>query len=97
MMNTYLCRRLIMSLADYVPAEFMHFFENPGFVEALKGFARYLINEDLAFQEEIKTKFNANLATSEIRPVQRLAEIETVLGLMTFLMMKTTNPRFQII
>ncbi len=73
-----------MSLADYVPEEFMHFFEQPGFVEALKGFTRYLINEDLEFQEEIKTKFNANLATSEIRPVQRLAEIETVLGIEDF-------------
>jgi hypothetical protein len=73
-----------MSLADYVPSEFMHFFEQPGIVEALKGFARYLINEDLEFQEEIKTKFNANLATSEIRPVQRLAEIETVLGIEDF-------------
>ncbi len=73
-----------MSLADYVPEEFMHFFSDPGFIEALKGFARYLINEDLEFQEEIKTKFNANLATSEIRPIQRLAEIETILGIDDF-------------
>jgi hypothetical protein len=73
-----------MSLSDYVPPEFMHFFEQPGIIEALKGFARYLINEDLEFQEEIKTKFNAHLATSEIRPVQRLAEIETVLGIDDF-------------
>jgi len=70
-----------MSLADYVPEEFMHFFEQHGFVEALKGFARYLINEDYEFQEEMKNKFNAKLATSELRPIQRLAEIETVLGI----------------
>ncbi len=70
-----------MSLSDYVPIEFMHFFEQPGIVEALKGFARYLINEDPEFKVELKTKFDAHLLTSEVEPVQRLSSIETVLGI----------------
>jgi hypothetical protein len=35
-------------------------------------------------KEELNTHFDAKLATSELRPVQRLAEIETVLGIDDF-------------
>jgi hypothetical protein len=45
-----------MSLSDYVPVECMEFFSNPRFVEALRGFANYLIDEDPIFVKKIKSR-----------------------------------------
>lgn len=70
-----------MSLADYVPPECMHFFENPDFVKALKGFARYLINEDPEFQTDFKCKVNVSLATSELNILPRITTLEATTGL----------------
>lgn len=45
-----------MSLSDYVPVECMEFFSDLRFVEALRGFANYLIDEDPVFVKKIQRK-----------------------------------------
>ena len=77
-----------MSLADYIPIEFVPLFSNPNFAEAIKGFTRYLINEDEEFRVEISAivnheldnSFDARLAASELRPIKRIAKLEVVTG-----------------
>ena len=78
-----------MSLADYIPAKFIELFSDSDFSNAIKGYNLYLLKEDKEYRKEVQTvlkeeldiSFDARLATTEIRPVQRLAEIETVLGI----------------
>lgn len=70
-----------MSLSDYIPEKFIEFFSDPDFPKAIKGYSMYLIKEDKEYRDEIKTYFNECLITSELKPVQRLADIEAVTGL----------------
>jgi hypothetical protein len=70
-----------MSLADYIPPKFIELFSDPYFSKAIKGYCTYLIKEDKEYREEIQTYFNECLITSELKPVLRLAELETVTGL----------------
>lgn len=59
----------------------MELFSDPGFSKAIKGYCTYLIKEDKEYREEIKTCFNECLLTSELKPIKRIAELETVTGL----------------
>ncbi|MGB9131547.1 MAG: hypothetical protein WCB90_02900 [Methanosarcina sp.] len=70
-----------MSLADYIPPKFIELFSDPDFSKAIKGYCTYLIKEDKEYREEIKTCFNECLLTSELKPIKRIAELETVTGL----------------
>lgn len=70
-----------MSLADYIPPKFIELFSDPDFSKAIKGYCTYLIKEDKEYREEIKTCFNECLLTSELKPIKRIAELETITGL----------------
>lgn len=70
-----------MSLSDYIPPKFIELFSDPDFSKAIKGYNLYLIKEDKEYREEVETYFNECLLTSELKPIQRLAEVETVTGL----------------
>ena len=70
-----------MSLSDYVPEKFIGLFSDPDFSKAIKGYNLYLIKEDKEYRDEVKTYFDECLLTSELKPVQRLAEVETVTGI----------------
>ena len=77
-----------MTLADYIPAQFVPLFSDPNFAEAIKGFTRYLITEDPKFRAEISaivnheldTTFDARLTISELRPIKRISKLEVVTG-----------------
>ena len=43
-----------MSLADYIPAEFLPLFSHPDFARALEGYFTYRVKEDSKFRESIK-------------------------------------------
>lgn len=81
-----------MSLADYIPAKFLELFSNPEFSKAIKGYNLYLLKEDKKYRDEVKTVlkeelnevFDANLATSELHPIKRIAKLEQVTGLDDF-------------
>jgi len=73
-----------MSLSDYIPDNFIELFSNPDFSKVIKGYCLYLIKEDKEYREEVETYFNECLLTSELKPIQRLAEVETVTGLKDF-------------
>ena len=70
-----------MSLADFIPPKFLELFSDPDFSKAIKGYTMYLIKEDEEYRDEIKTVINEALLTSELRPIKRIAELETVTGL----------------
>lgn len=70
-----------MSLSDYIPEKFIELFSDPDFSKAIKGYCLYLIKEDKEYRDEVRTYFNECLLTSELKPVQRLAEVETVTGI----------------
>ena len=81
-----------MSLSDYIPEKFLKLFSDPDFSQAIKGYSLYLIREDPEYRAEIKkvvneeldNSFDTHLATSELRPIKRIAELETVTGLNDF-------------
>ncbi len=81
-----------MSLSEYIPDKFLSLFSDPGFAGAIKGYTKYLLKEDLEFREEVRNivvseldnSFDSRLITSELRPVKRIAELETVTGLDDF-------------
>jgi hypothetical protein len=88
-----------MSLADYIPAEFIPMFTHPDFSKAIKGYNMYLLKEDAEYnaefklkslnlikedpeyRAEVKTYFDECIVTSELKPIKRLAAVETVTGL----------------
>ncbi len=78
-----------MTINDYVPEEFVPLFSNESFQDALNGYIRYLVKEDQDFRTEIKSlikeeitnSFDPHLAMSELRPIQRLAALETLTGI----------------
>jgi hypothetical protein len=70
-----------MSLADFIPEKFLELFSDPGFSKAIKGYNLYLIKEDPEYRAEVKTYFDVCLVTSELTPIKRIAELETVTGL----------------
>lgn len=81
-----------MSLSDYIPEKFLKLFSDPDFSQAIKGYSLYLIREDPEYRAEIKkvvneeldNSFDTHLATSELKPIKRIAELETVTGLNDF-------------
>jgi hypothetical protein len=73
-----------MSLADFIPEKFLELFSDPDFSKAIKGYNLYLIKEDPEYRAEVKTYFDVCLATSELKPIKRIAELETVTGLNDF-------------
>lgn len=70
-----------MSLADFIPGKFLELFSDPDFSNAIKGYNLYLIKEDPEYRAEVKTYFDVCLVTSELKPIKRIAELETVTGL----------------
>jgi len=70
-----------MSLADFIPEKFLELFSDPDFSKAIKGYNLFLIKEDLEYRAEVKTYFDVCLITSELKPIKRIAELETVTGL----------------
>jgi hypothetical protein len=70
-----------MSLADFIPEKFLELFSDPDFSKAIKGYNLYLIKEDPEYRSEVKTYFDMCLVTSELKPIKRIAELETVTGL----------------
>jgi hypothetical protein len=73
-----------MSLADFIPDKFLELFSDPDFSKAIKGYNLYLIKEDPEYRAEVKTYFDVCLVTSELKPIKRIAELETVTGLNDF-------------
>ena len=81
-----------MSIADFIPEKFIGLFSDPDFSKAIKGYNLYLIKEDPEYKNEVKnlvnneleTSFDSHLITSELKPIQRLAEVESVTGLNDF-------------
>ena len=73
-----------MSMADYVPEKFIKVFSDPDFYKAIKGFNLYLIKEDEEYRNEVQTFIDECVVTSELRPIQRISTVETVLGLNDF-------------
>lgn len=78
-----------MSLSDYIPVKFIDLFSDPDFSKAIKGYNLYLLKEDKDYRSEVKTvlreelneSFDARLATSELKPIKRIAELELITGL----------------
>jgi hypothetical protein len=70
-----------MSLADFVPEKFLELFSDPDFSKAIKGYNLFLIKEDPEYRAEVKTYFDVCLVTSELKPIKRIAELETITGL----------------
>jgi hypothetical protein len=70
-----------MSIADYVPQEFVNFFSAPGFQEAFIGFTKYLLNENNEFRETVKSYFEECLVFSEYKPVQDITKLKKITGL----------------
>src|SRR5664280_184596 len=79
--NWYHSEGLSMSLADFIPEKFLELFSDPDFSKAIKGYNLFLIKEDPEYREEVKTYFDVCLVTSELKPIKRLAELETVTGI----------------
>lgn len=73
-----------MSLADFIPEKFLELFSDPDFSKAIKGYNLYLIKEDPEYRAEVKTYFDVCLATSELKPIKRIADLETITGLNDF-------------
>jgi len=73
-----------MSLSDFVPEKFLELFSDPDFSKAIKGYNLFLIKEDPEYRAEVKTYFDVCLVTSELKPIQRVAAVETVTGLNDF-------------
>ena len=82
-----------MSLADFVPEKFLELFSDPEFSKAIKGYNLFLIKEDPEYRAEVKTYFDVCLVTSELKPIQRVAELETVTGLNDFADFKDDEER----
>jgi len=82
-----------MSLADFVPEKFLELFSDPDFSKAIKGYSLFLIKEDPEYRAEVKTYFDVCLVTSELKPIQRIAELETVTGLNDFADFKDDEER----
>ena len=70
-----------MSLADFIPEKFLELFSDPDFSKAIKGYNLYLIKENPEYRAEVKTYFDECILTSELKPIKRIAELETVTGL----------------
>jgi len=70
-----------MSLSDYIPEKFIQLFCDPEFSNAIKGYNMYLLKEDQEYRKEAKIFFDECLLTSELKPISRIAELETVTGL----------------
>jgi hypothetical protein len=64
-----------MSIADFIPSEFIELFSNPNFKEALKGYSLYLMKEDPEYRAEFKVQ-SLNLIKED--PEYR-AEINTII------------------
>ncbi len=81
-----------MSLADFIPEKFLGLFSDPEFSKAFKAYNLYLIKEDSEYRTEVEaiidkkleTSFDNRLLTSELKPIKRIATVETVLGLNDF-------------
>lgn len=73
-----------MSLSDFVPLEFIELFSNPNFQKALKGYNLYLIEEDPEYRTEMKNFIEECIVTSELKPIKRISNLETVTGLNDF-------------
>jgi hypothetical protein len=73
-----------MSLADFVPEKFLELFSDPDFSKAIKGYSLFLLKEDPEYRVEVKTYFDVCLVTSELKPIKRIAELETITGLNDF-------------
>ena len=73
-----------MSLADYVPEKFLDIFSDPDFAKAMRGYSLYLVKEDKEYRKEVKTLIDESLITSELKPIKRIADLETVTGLNDF-------------
>lgn len=81
-----------MSLLDYIPTKFVELFLDPDFSKAIKSYNLYLLKEDKEYRKEVKNVlrkeldefFDAKLATSELRPIKRIAELEQITGLDDF-------------
>ena len=70
-----------MSLADYIPENFIEQFSNPDFQKALKGFSMYLIKEDEEYREQMKCYIDECSVTSDLEIVPRLIAVEKVTGI----------------
>lgn len=86
-----------MSLADYIPAEFLPLFSHPDFAKALDGYFTYRVKEDHEYREsikeivkeeyktpEFKTAVDNTLLTSELKTVKRISQLEDVTGLVDY-------------
>src|SRR5674476_823586 len=82
--NWYHSEGLSMSLADFIPEKFLELFSDPDFSKAIKGYSLFLLKEDPEYRAEVKTYFDVCLVTSELKPIKRIAELETVTGLNDF-------------
>ncbi|SRR5664279_555612 len=91
--NWYHSEGLSMSLADFIPEKFLELFSDPDFSKAIKGYSLFLLKEDPEYRAEVKTYFDVCLVTSELKPIKRIAELETVTGLNDFADFKDDGDR----
>ena len=70
-----------MNLEDLISPKYKDMFLDPEFQSSMTIFLKYLIKNDKEYRAEIKTYFDECTAVSELKPIKRIAKLETITGI----------------